>query len=94
VDDAGKASPARLKEARVADSEYGVSNPDMLAGFRAEVRRYTRAGIPVGATHDLGPLRPLLERLPKERLDVALFTTAVQAVHLFQCCCEKQWKNQ
>jgi len=74
LDDAGKASPERgLQGARVAVQEYGVSNPELLAGLRERGAQVTRVPVYQWALpHDLAPL----------------FTTAVQAVHLFQVAAE------
>jgi len=90
LDDAGKASQELgLQGARVAVQEYGVSNPELLAGLRergAQVRR-----VPVyqwALPHDLSPLRAAITAIAEGAVDVVLFTTAVQAVHLFQVAAE------
>ena len=68
---------------RVAVQEYGASNPDLLSGLEARGARVTR--VPVyrwALPEDLGPLRSAVGALAERRVDVAIFTTATQAVHL------------
>jgi uroporphyrinogen-III synthase len=68
---------------RVAVQEYGVANPELLAGLAArgaEVRR-----VPVyrwALPEDLGPLRAAIERIVAGDVDVALFTSATQVQHV------------
>src|SRR6266481_10022189 len=74
-----------LRGARVAVQEYGVSNPELLTGLRERGAIVTR--VPVyrwALPHDLAPLRAAITAIAEGTVDVALFTTAVQAVHLFQ----------
>ncbi len=81
LDDAGKASPERgLQGARVAVQEYGVSNPELLAGLSERGAQVTR--VPVY------PLRAAISAIAEGTVDIVLFTTAVQAVHLFQVAAE------
>ncbi len=86
LDDAGKASPELgLQGARVAVQEYGVSNPEFLSGLRDRGAAVTRVPVYQWALpHDLAPLRAAIRAIAEGNVDVALFTTAVQAVHLFQ----------
>jgi len=90
LDDAGKASPERgLQGARVALQEYGVSNPELLAGLRERGAQVTRVPVYQWALpHDLSPLRAAISAIAEGTVDVVLFTTAVQAVHLFQVAAE------
>ena len=63
--------------------EYGVSNPDLLAGLRD--RGATVTAVPVyqwALPEDLEPLRAACRALAEGKIDVVLFTTATQAVHL------------
>jgi len=79
LDDAGKASPElSLRGARLAVQEYGVSNSELLAG---PVYQWA-------LPQDLAPLRAAIAAIAEGTVDVALFTTAVQAVHLFQVAAE------
>jgi len=74
-----------LKDLRVAVQEYGVSNPELLQGLEARGARVTR--VPVyrwALPEDLEPLRAAVRSVAGGEVDVALFTTAMQAVHLFQ----------
>jgi uroporphyrinogen-III synthase len=90
LDDAGKASPGRgLQGARVAVQEYGVSNPELLSGLRERGAQVTRVPVYQWALpHDLAPLRAAIAAIAEGAVDVVLFTTAVQAVHLFQVAAE------
>jgi uroporphyrinogen-III synthase len=72
-----------LKGLRVAVQEYGVSNPDLLAGLRE--RGAVVTAVPVyqwALPEDLAPLRAACRALSDGRVDVVLFTTATQVVHL------------
>jgi uroporphyrinogen-III synthase len=74
-----------LREKRVAVQEYGVSNPELLEGLRGRGAQVT--AVPVyqwDLPEDTGPLRAAVEEIIAGRIDVALFTTGVQATHLFQ----------
>jgi uroporphyrinogen-III synthase len=70
---------------RVAVQEYGVSNPDLLAALRERGARVVP--IPVyqwALPEDLEPLRAACHALASGGVDVALFTTATQVVHLLK----------
>ena len=74
-----------LKGRRVAVQEYGVSNPDLLAGLVQRGALVT--SVPVyewGLPEDLGPLRDAVEAIARGDIDVILFTTAMQVNHLLQ----------
>src|SRR5688572_2978120 len=74
-----------LKGLRVAVQEYGVSNADLLQGLEARGARVTR--VPVyrwALPEDVEPLRSAVSAVARGELDVAIFTTATQVVHLFQ----------
>ena len=69
----------------VAVQEYGVANPDLVAGLTARGARVTT--IPVyrwALPEDLGPLRGAVSALVSGEVDVAIFTTGMQIVHLLQ----------
>lgn len=69
----------------VAVQEYGVSNPDLLAALEARGARVTP--VPVyqwQLPEDLEPLRAAARGLAQGEFDIALFTTATQAVHLMK----------
>jgi uroporphyrinogen-III synthase len=70
---------------RVAVQEYGVSNPELLEALTKRCLEVTR--IPVyqwALPEDLRPLREAVLGLMSGGVDVVLFTTAAQVVHLFQ----------
>jgi uroporphyrinogen-III synthase len=79
----GRASELPLKGLKIAVQEYGVSNPDLLAGLRE--RGATVTAVPVyqwALPEDLEPLRAACRAVAEGKIDVVLFTTATQAVHL------------
>jgi uroporphyrinogen-III synthase len=96
LDDAGKASPEfKLRGARLAVQEYGVSNPELLAGLKERGAQVTRVPVYQWALpQDLGPLRDAISAIAEGTVDVALFTTAVQAIHLFQVAAEMKLEGQ
>lgn len=78
-----RAGELPLKGLKVAVQEYGVSNPDLLTGLRD--RGATVTAVPVyqwALPEDLEPLRAACRSLVDGAIDVVLFTTATQAVHL------------
>jgi len=82
-----------LRNKRVVVQEYGVSNPELLAGLRERGAKVTP--VPVyqwDLPEDLAPLRSTIREVIEGRIDVALFTTGVQVTHLFQVA-ERDGKN-
>jgi uroporphyrinogen-III synthase len=80
-----KSDSLPLKGRRVAVQEYGVSNPELLAGLSDRGAQVTR--VPVyewGLPEDVGPLRAAVTSIANDEFDVVLFTTAIQVNHLFQ----------
>jgi uroporphyrinogen-III synthase len=80
----GKAGELTLRGARVAVQEYGTSNPQLLEGLGE--RGSTVVSVPVyryALPEDVEPLRAAVRAVAGRELDVALFTTATQVVHLF-----------
>jgi uroporphyrinogen-III synthase len=74
---------------RVAVQEYGVSNPDLLAGLSERGAQVT--SVPVyewGLPEDTRPLRAAVEAIARREIDVVLFTTAMQVNHLMQIAAE------
>ncbi len=68
---------------RVAVQEYGVSNPDLLAALEARGAHVTPVPVYQWALpDDLEPLRSAVRAIALGEVDVALFTTATQVVHL------------
>jgi uroporphyrinogen-III synthase len=78
-----------LSGRRVAVQEYGVSNPELLEGLASRGAAITR--VPVyrwALPEDVGPLRAAVDGIARGGIDVALFTTSVQVVHLLQVASE------
>ena len=85
-----RADELPLRGARVAVQEYGVSNGELLDELAARGARTTR--VPVyrwALPEDLGPLKIAVEAIAGGRVDVAMFTTGVQVVHLWQIVRER-----
>jgi len=81
----GKASEFRLQGARVAVQEYGASNPQLLDGLAARGAAVTR--VPVyryALPEDTKPLQQAARAVADGQIDVALFTTSMQVVHLLE----------
>jgi len=79
----GKASEFPLQGARVAVQEYGASNPQLLDGLAERGAAVTR--VPVyryALPDDTGPLEQAARAVADGRIDVAVFTTSMQVVHL------------
>ncbi|MEO7145363.1 MAG: uroporphyrinogen-III synthase [Bryobacteraceae bacterium] len=76
-------------ERRIAIQEYGKSNQDLIRALKergadvATVQVY-QWDLP----EDLEPLREAVRRLSSGRIDVALFTTSVQVLHLYKMAAE------
>ncbi len=74
-----------LKGRRVAVQEYGAPNPELVQGL--EVRGAVVTRVPVyrwALPEDLAPLRSAIRAIIAGEIDLALFTNAVQVVHLVQ----------
>jgi uroporphyrinogen-III synthase len=86
LDEAGASrEELRLRGARVAVQEYGVSNPELLNGLRERGASVTRVPIYHWALpEDLAPLQAAVRALAAGVIDVVLFTTGVQVANLFQ----------
>lgn len=81
----GKSSEFRLQGARVAVQEYGASNPQLLDGLAARGAAVTR--VPVyryALPEDTRPLQQAARAVADGQIDVALFTTSMQVVHLLE----------
>jgi uroporphyrinogen-III synthase len=90
LDEAGASrEELRLRGARVAVQEYGVSNPELLSGLRERGASVTRVPIYQWALpENLAPLQMAVRALAEGEIDVVLFTTGVQVAHLFQIAAE------
>jgi uroporphyrinogen-III synthase len=90
LDEAAKNDAAlRLNGARVAVQEYGASNIEFLSGLADRGAIVTRVPVYQWALpDDLAPLEAGIRAVIESQIDVVLFTTSVQAVHLFQVAAE------
>jgi uroporphyrinogen-III synthase len=78
-----------LQNRRVAVQEYGIPSPDLVAGL-------TQRGAEVLAVHvydwalpeDITPLKDAITALLDHRVDVVMFTAAVQVHHLMRVASE------
>jgi uroporphyrinogen-III synthase len=80
-----KAAEQPLDGMRVAVQEYGEANSELLAGL--EQRGATVTRVPVyrwALPEDLEPLRASARALAQGEVDVVMFTTATQVVHLLK----------
>jgi uroporphyrinogen-III synthase len=80
-----QASGQVLDGVDVAVQEYGVSNRDLVKGLEARGARVT--SVPVyrwALPENLEPLRAAVSSVVRGEVDVAIFTTGMQVVHLFQ----------
>ncbi|MBI2189770.1 MAG: uroporphyrinogen-III synthase [Acidobacteria bacterium] len=69
----------------VAVQEYGKANDELLQGLEARGAHVTR--VPVyrwALPEDVEPLRAAVNGIARGELDVAIFTTSVQVVHLME----------
>lgn len=70
---------------RVAVQEYGTSNPELLEALAEKSASVTKVPVYQWALpEDLRPLREAVLGISSGGVDVVLFTTAAQAIHLFQ----------
>jgi len=95
-DDAASSNAAvRLQGARVAVQEYGVSNTELLNGLTERGARVTRVPVYQWALpDDLARLRGAISAIAEGTIDVVLFTTGVQATHLFQVAAEMKLEEK
>ena len=78
-----------LGRKRVALQEYGIANPELVAGLQrrgASVETFSiyRWALP----EDIDPLRAAIKKISNGEADVALFTNGAQVDHLFQVAIE------
>jgi uroporphyrinogen-III synthase len=76
---------ASLSDFRVAVQEYGASNPEFLQALTERCSEVTKVPVYQWALpEDLQPLRECVLGIASGGVDVVLFMTAIQAIHLFQ----------
>ncbi|WP_263384372.1 uroporphyrinogen-III synthase [Granulicella arctica] len=74
---------ATLQTQRVALQEYGASNPELLAELTERTASVIKVPVYQWALPlDLQPLRECIQELAHGKVDIILFTTAVQIIHL------------
>ena len=82
-------SDLSLEGLAVAVQEYGASNPDLIAALEARGARVTPVPVYQWALpEDVEPLRRAAGAVAAGELDVALFTSATQVVHLMKIAAE------
>jgi uroporphyrinogen-III synthase len=80
-----RAEEQPLRGARIAVQEYGVSNTELLDGLRARGAQVTP--VPVyrwALPEDVRPLKDAAAAIARGQVDVAIFTTSMQLVHLWR----------
>jgi uroporphyrinogen-III synthase len=80
-----RAEERPLRGARVAVQEYGVSNTELLDALGDRGAQITR--VPVyrwALPEDVAPLKNAVTAITRGEIDVVVFTTSVQVVHLWQ----------
>lgn len=78
-----------LRAKRVALQEYGAPNSELIAGLAQ--RGATVTQVPVyewALPEDVQPLRNAVTALANAKVDVALFTTSIQIIHLLKIASE------
>jgi uroporphyrinogen-III synthase len=84
-----------LVDMHVAVQEYGASNPEMLAELSSKTSELTKVPVYQWALpEDLQPLREAVSGVLNGEIDVVLFMTAVQVIHLFQVAEQMQLAPQ
>lgn len=74
-----------LEKSRVAVQEYGVSNPELMAGLAQRGAIVTCVPVYEWALpEDTGPLRDAITSVTRGEIDVVLFTTSIQVTHLLE----------
>ena len=74
-----------LETMRVAVQEYGASNPEFLAELTVRTASLTKVPVYQWALpEDVRPLRECVLGIANHSIDILLFMTAVQVIHLFR----------
>lgn len=80
-----RADEQPMRGARVAVQEYGVANPQLLDELRRRGAQVTRVAVYRWALpEDLEPLKSAVTAIERGEVDVVLFTTGIQVIHLWQ----------
>ena len=84
-----RADSLPLNGRRVAIQEYGSSNAELLRGLAVRGAQITRVPVYQWALpEDIGPLRAAVLTITRGEVDIALFTTSIQVVHLLKVAAE------
>jgi uroporphyrinogen-III synthase len=84
-----------LSGMRVAVQEYGASNPEFLSELTEKCNELTKVPVYQWALpEDIGPLRESVLGIANGGVDVVLFMTAVQVIHLFQVAEEMGFREE
>lgn len=76
---------ASLSGQRAAVQEYGTTNPELLNALSEHQVKWTRVPVYQWALpDDLEPLRDAVRSIAEGKIDVVVFLTAIQVVHLFR----------
>jgi uroporphyrinogen-III synthase len=78
-----------LHAKRVALQEYGAPNAELIAGLAQRGAKVTQVPVYEWALpEDLQPLRDAVSALVNAKVDVVLFTTSIQIIHLLKIAAE------
>ena len=96
LDEAANASPEfRLRGARVALQEYGLSNPELISGLTERGAIVSRVPVYQWALpENTSPLECAIQEIAAGSIDVIFFTTSVQVTHLFQVAAKMQLEER
>jgi uroporphyrinogen-III synthase len=85
----GKCETLPVKGQRVAVQEYGAPNTELLAALGERGAHVTQVPVYEWALpEDTGPLRSAVTAIAGGEVDVALFTTSIQVIHLLKIAAE------
>jgi uroporphyrinogen-III synthase len=91
----GKADSLPVEGRRVAVQEYGSQNSELLAGLGERGARVTRVPVYQWALpEDTAPLRAAVQAIARGEIDMALFTTSIQVVHLLRIAQEMNLEQE
>ena len=78
-----------LKSLRIAVQEYGATNPELIVELTSRCSSVMKVPVYQWALpHDIQPLREAVQSIAHAQIDVVLFMTAVQAIHLMMVASE------
>jgi uroporphyrinogen-III synthase len=91
----GQADSLPVKGRRVAVQEYGSQNSELLAGLEERGARVTRVPVYQWALpENTEPLRAAVQTIARGEIDMALFTTSIQVVHLLRIAREMNLEQE